>query len=93
MNDILSIRLIVSGKVQGVFFRQSTCEKAKALGLTGFVMNCDNGSVLIEAHGPSEKIEALFIWSQRGPILANVNSVEREEIPSITLDGNFIFRK
>ncbi len=93
MSSILSIRLTVSGKVQGVFYRQSACEVANKLGLSGFVQNLPNGDVLIEVHGESANVEKMFEWSLKGPLLAHVKSVHREEIESIPLDGNFVFRK
>ena len=93
MSSILSIRLTVSGKVQGVFYRQSACEVANKLGLSGFVQNLPNGDVLIEVHGESANVEKMFEWSLKGPMLAQVKSVHREEIESIPLDGNFVFRR
>ena len=93
MSSILSIRLTVRGKVQGVFYRQSACEVANKLELSGFVKNLPNGDVLMEVHGESAKVEELFQWSLKGPMLAQVKSVHREEIESIPLDGNFVFRK
>jgi acylphosphatase len=93
MDSILSIRLTVSGKVQGVFYRQSTCEVANKLGLTGFVQNLSNGDVLIEVHGEEAKVEELYQWSLKGPMLAQVQSVGQEEIPAVPLDGNFVLRK
>lgn len=93
VDPILSVRLIIKGKVQGVFYRQSTCEKANALGLTGFVMNLSNGDVLIEAHGTPTKVEELYEWSKKGPRLAKVNEVSREEITPTVIYEKFIFRK
>lgn len=93
MSSILSIRLTVSGKVQGVFYRQSACEVANKLELSGFVQNLPNGDVLIEVHGIALNVEELYQWSLKGPLLANVKSVHREEIESIPLDGNFVFRR
>jgi acylphosphatase len=93
MDSVLSIRLTVSGKVQGVFFRESTCDVANKLGLSGFVKNLPNGDVLIEVHGEVTKVEELYEWSWKGPMLAHVKSVTREEIESIPLDRNFVFRK
>ena len=93
MSAVLSIRLTVSGKVQGVFYRQSTYDVANELGLSGFVKNLPNGDVLIEVHGETAKVEEFYQWSFKGPMLAHVKSVHREEIESITLDGNFVFRK
>jgi acylphosphatase len=93
MDSILSIRLTVSGKVQSVFYRQSTCEVANKLGLTGFVQNLSNGDVLIEVHGIASNVEELYQWSLKGPMLAQVKSVHREDIPTTPLDGKFIFQK
>ena len=93
MDSVLSIRLTVSGKVQGVFFRQSASDVANKLGLSGFVQNLPNGDVLIEVHGIASNVEELYQWSLKGPMLAHVKSVHREEIPSIPLTGIFVLRK
>ncbi|MBK7684172.1 MAG: acylphosphatase [Bacteroidetes bacterium] len=93
MDSVLSIRLTVSGKVQGVFFRQSASDVANKLGLSGFVQNLPNGDVLIEVHGIASNVEELYQWSLKGPMLAHVKSVHREEIPSISLTGIFVLRK
>ncbi|MBK7888769.1 MAG: acylphosphatase [Bacteroidetes bacterium] len=53
---MVAVRIIVTGKVQGVFFRQSALSKALDLKLRGFVMNQPDGSVLIEAIGEEENI-------------------------------------
>ena len=60
--------LIISviGRVQGVFFRASTSEKAKALGITGFVKNQSDGSVLIDAEGEESKLKELEDWCLSG---------------------------
>lgn len=93
MDSFLSIRLTVSGKVQGVYYRQSTCEVANKLGLSGFVQNLPNGDVLIEVYGEESKVEELYQWSLKGPMLAQVKSVHREEITWQPLDGYFTIRK
>lgn len=93
MSSVLSIRLTVIGKVQGVFFRQSACEVANKLELSGFVKNLPNGDVHIEVHGESAKVEEFFQWSLKGPMLAHVKSVHREEIPFQPMERNFIIRK
>lgn len=69
-------RLRVYGKVQGVFFRQSTLAKAWELGLQGFVKNMPDGSVLIEAQGPESALEKLYRWAQHGPPAARVTHVQ-----------------
>ena len=73
----LSIR--VSGKVQGVFYRASTRDKARSLGLCGFVKNEADGSVYIEAEGDKEKLEQLVAWCKQGPPNAQVENVETTE--------------
>lgn len=66
----------VFGKVQGVFFRASTREKATELGISGWVKNKPDGSVLIEAEGPDDKLQSLLSWCRQGPPHANVKKVE-----------------
>ncbi|MDN5201623.1 acylphosphatase [Fulvivirgaceae bacterium BMA10] len=65
----------VFGKVQGVFYRASTCEVANNLELRGFVRNQPDGSVYIEAEGPDERIEQLIAWCKQGPSGAIVQRV------------------
>lgn len=73
--------IIVTGKVQGVFYRQSACEVADQLGIRGFVRNEDNGNVYIEAEGDAEPLEKLITWCRKGPPKANVASVKFSEGP------------
>lgn len=77
----ISISILVTGKVQGVFFRQSTKERAIALGLTGKVMNQADGSVQIIATGSKENLDTLVQWCWQGPPSANVKSVAVESVP------------
>ncbi|MBI4126863.1 MAG: acylphosphatase [Deltaproteobacteria bacterium] len=70
------VTIVVHGKVQGVFFRKHTLEKAQSLLLTGYVRNTGNGSVTIVAEGPSDDLRALAAWCQKGPPLAEVASVD-----------------
>jgi acylphosphatase len=70
------VHLIVKGRVQGVYFRASTVQQARHLGLTGWVMNCPDGSVEVLAEGPSDKLEDLVAWCGQGPPGARVEGVE-----------------
>ncbi|MGH8086578.1 MAG: acylphosphatase [Lysobacter sp.] len=70
-------RFLVSGKVQGVFFRASTREQAIALGLRGYARNLDDGRVEVLAAGDDAAIETLADWLQHGPPSARVERVER----------------
>ncbi len=75
-------RLTLSGQVQGVFFRSSTEDKAKALGLTGWVRNRNDGRVEILAEGQVEQLKALYDWClQGGPPEARVDDIQRTEEP------------
>ncbi|TYP73560.1 acylphosphatase [Aquimarina intermedia] len=71
--------ITVSGKVQGVWYRKHTQEKATALGLKGYVKNQSNGSVYIEAEGSKEQLEELLTWCATGPELANVARIDHTE--------------
>ena len=73
-----TVKIEVFGKVQGVFYRASTKEKAIELGLTGKVKNMNDGSVYIEATGNLEKLNELLEWCHVGPKFANVTSVNSE---------------
>jgi len=68
--------MIVRGRVQGVFFRHSTVQEARALGVAGWVANLASGEVEIVAEGDRAKLEALGLWASRGPRHANVEDVE-----------------
>ena len=72
------VRLIVTGRVQGVFYRVSTRDKASELGLSGFVKNRADGSVEIEACGSREKLENLVSWCREGPSGARVDNLKVE---------------
>jgi acylphosphatase len=70
-------RFIVSGKVQGVFFRASAREQAQRLDITGHAKNLDDGTVEVVACGDAANIEALERWLQKGPAAAHVDRVWR----------------
>lgn len=77
--------LIVIGKVQGVFYRQSTQKKALELEIKGWIKNLEDGSVEIMAEG--NKIPEFVSWCHKGPTLAKVDSIRREEIELKLNDG------
>jgi acylphosphatase len=65
-------RCLVSGHVQGVFFRASTREQAQRLGVTGYARNLPDGHVEVVACGPQERVADLCEWLQSGPPQAQV---------------------
>jgi acylphosphatase len=71
--------IIVSGRVQGVFYRQSSMEIALQLGIRGFVRNEQNGNVYIEAEGAEEQLKKLIEWCKKGPSRAVVKDVQVSE--------------
>ncbi len=73
-------RARVSGRVQGVWFRASTAERAEALGIRGRAENLPDGSVLVHAAGTDAALDALVEWLHRGPPMARVDAVEVEAI-------------
>ena len=68
-------RCIVTGRVQGVFFRASTQEKALQFGVKGFARNLPDGSVEVLACGSADQVTALVDWLWQGPPLAKVSDV------------------
>ncbi len=71
-------RFLVSGKVQGVFFRASTRERALDLGLGGRATNLPDGRVDVVAEGDAAALDALEAWLHEGPPAARVDEVVRE---------------
>lgn len=73
----------VSGRVQGVGFRYWTEDVAQSLGVCGWVRNCDNGDVEVEAEGPRDVLEEFLRRLHEGPVLARVRDigVEWDERP------------
>ncbi len=65
----------VSGKVQGVWFRATTQRQARALGVTGYVRNLDDGSVEILAQGGDQPVQQLIDWAHQGSANAQVAEV------------------
>lgn len=83
-------RFIIRGRVQGVWFRDSTRREAVALGLTGSAVNLDNGDVEVLAYGDAAALERLAAWLKRGPPLASVDelvatAVEWKDVQGFTI--------
>lgn len=68
--------IFISGRVQGVFFRDNVLNKAFELELRGWVMNLSDGRVKIVAEGKNKDIEKMISWVKKGPPLAKVEKVE-----------------
>jgi acylphosphatase len=68
--------VVVRGSVQGVFFRVETRDRARSLGLAGWVRNAADGSVEAAFEGDDERVESIVEWCRRGPAGAQVDDVE-----------------
>jgi acylphosphatase len=75
------LNIIIIGKVQGVYYRASTKQKADALGIKGFVRNQPDGSVYIEAEASTEVLKQFVEWCHQGPERAVVQQVETTSAP------------
>ena len=82
MSENVRVRLIVEGRVQGVFFRYTTNQQANRLGVNGWVMNRRDGAVEIVAEGAREAVGQLIQWAQQGPPGAQVTKVEIQDEPA-----------
>lgn len=82
-----TIQLLVSGKVQGVYFRASAREEAARLGLSGWVRNTEAGEVEAVATGTVEQLQAFVDWCHQGPPSARVLKVETSPLPEAFFIG------
>jgi acylphosphatase len=80
-------RFLVSGRVQGVWFRESTRREAVKLNLTGRAVNLPDGRVEVIATGPEADIKTLAQWLQQGPPMARVDHVIEEAADAAGLSG------
>lgn len=81
------VRVLVSGSVQGVFFRQGTRRLARSEGCSGWIRNRPDGLVEAVFEGPPESVERLIAWCHDGPEAADVETVEVTEEDPEGLDG------
>ncbi len=87
-NNAKRVRLVVSGRVQGVYFRAHTRAAAEQLKLTGWVRNCKNGKVEALFEGDQNNIEAIIEICRKGPPTGRVADVEiKWEKPTDEFDG------
>jgi len=80
-------RFIVSGRVQGVFFRASARQEAVRLGVTGYAKNLPDGTVEVLACGEAAALDRLDSWLQRGPPSARVEAVQRTPVSLTSGEG------
>lgn len=78
MSDLASVRIVVYGRVQGVFFRAFASRQARELGLAGYVRNLPRGAVEAQVEGERKQLEKLIDYLGVGPPAAEVERVETE---------------
>ena len=75
---MIRAHVVVKGKVQGVWYRQSTMDQAESLGLAGWVRNLPGGEVEAVFEGEEDVVEEMLAWCRRGPPLARVTGMDVE---------------
>jgi acylphosphatase len=84
---VIRRRVVVRGRVQGVFFRDSARQRADAEGVAGWIRNRADGAVEAVAEGEESAVDALIAWMREGPGHAHVEDVEVVEEEPEGLDG------
>ena len=85
--DRICVRCLVSGKVQGVWYRDSTRRQAEKLGISGSAVNLADGRVEVIACGARDQVEQLQAWLHQGPTDARVSGVVCEEVEGQLANG------
>ena len=86
------VQVRVTGRVQGVFFRQSAREEAERLGLSGWVRNLPDGSVEALFEGERPLVEQSVVWCRQGPPRASVDEVVVKWLDGPAETGGFAIR-
>jgi acylphosphatase len=79
-----TLHLIIHGRVQGVFYRDSMRREAQRLGISGWVRNCGDGTVEAMVQGNTADVDTIVRWARRGPEHARVDKLDME-----TASGDF----
>ena len=87
MQEQSTVRIIVEGKVQGVFFRKYAAAAATEIGISGYVRNCKDGSVEIVATGTTAQLQALQEWCKRGSPRAIVQRITQTTLSFQSFNG------
>lgn len=92
MSDLVHLKALVQGKVQGVYYRAFTARAAKSLDIKGFVRNTDSGDVELEVEGERANIEKLIKQLNSGPPGAIVKKIDTVWAPYRGLYSSFDVR-
>ena len=86
------IHAVVHGRVQGVFFRETTRQQADTLGLSGWVRNLADGTVETEFQGEEDIVACMLDWLGQGPSLSKVSRVENEDKNPVFDESEFVIK-
>ena len=81
------VKVVVSGRVQGVFFRATCARMARERGLVGYVRNLPSGEVEAAFEGSDAAVDELVAWCRRGPELAQVSAIRAQDEAPLGDDG------
>ena len=84
MTNKTQVKVVISGKVQGVFYRVHTKHAADGLGIKGYVKNLANGSVEAVFEGDQPVVDQMIDWCHKGPEMSRVDHVQTQEIKPLT---------
>ena len=92
-SEIIYRQIFVSGKVQGVFFRESTRQVATELQLSGGVRNLRDGRVEVQVAGDERSVQSLIKWLKTGPKLAKVSTIEVIQCEALGQSDDFMSQR
>lgn len=92
MSNKTQVKVIIHGRVQGVFYRAHTKNTADRLGVAGYVKNCTDGSVQAVFEGDQDAVTRMIAWCQKGPEMSRVDHVQTQEIKPLTHFNRFEIR-
>lgn len=92
MSETKRVRVVAAGRVQGVFFRDSTRREAERLGVTGSVANRADGRVEAEFQGTPDAVDQAVAFVRRGPGRADVAEVDVDELDPVEGETEFAVR-
>ena len=92
MTNKIQIKVIIKGRVQGVFYRAETKNTADKLGIKGYVKNLPDGSVGAVFEGDSPVVTQMLDWCNKGPAASRVENVQVEPVEVLSNFETFIIR-
>jgi acylphosphatase len=87
------IKVLVSGKVQGVYYRQSLFEFVANLKITGYVRNLSSGEVQAEIQGTKADLDLVLAWCSHGPPMSEVSGLSQEFVDVLEGESKFEIRR